>query len=213
MFSCLPTHQGARGHSLIALLPCREKQYVSTAEMRLTSIDQDELDVPDMEYSSAVAMGSQDFLRICREMSAIPGMDTLKISLDSEDDGVVLSGNCDIGSLTYEITSPPDNESQHEEAAGEEGKPGGMHIIRSRGEYSETFGLRYLVTFAKAAQLCSNLTVSEGLLQQSAGHLAHEPASAGCPCACASSAIRRTWPLLWWQTRPHSTRGPTGVLS
>ena len=128
--------------------------------MRLTSIDQDELDVPDMEYSSAVAMGSQDFLRICREMSAIPGMDTLKISLDSEDDGVVLSGNCDIGSLTYEITSPPDNESQHEEAAGEEGKPGGMHIIRSRGEYSETFGLRYLVTFAKAAQLCSNLTVS-----------------------------------------------------
>ena len=141
------------------MLPHREKQYVSTAEMRLTSIDQDELDVPDMEYSSAVAMGSQDFLRICREMSAIPGMDTLKISLDSEDDGVVLSGNCDIGSLTYEITSPPDNESQHEEGV-EEGKPGGMHIIRSKGEYSESFGLRYLVTFAKAAQLCSNLTVS-----------------------------------------------------
>ena len=42
----------------------------------------------------------------------------------------------------------------------EEGKPGGMHIIRSKGEYSESFGLRYLVTFAKAAQLCSNLTVS-----------------------------------------------------
>ena len=53
----------------------KEKQYVTTAQMKLTSIDQEEIEVPDIEYSSAVAMGSQDFLRICREMGSLPGMD------------------------------------------------------------------------------------------------------------------------------------------
>lgn len=82
----------------------------------------------------------------------------MEIRLDGDDDKVVLSGECDVGSLRYEITSCSDEQDAAEQEEGGPSTGAGMQVLRAKGDYRQAFGLRYLTTFAKAAQLCGHMT-------------------------------------------------------
>ena len=137
----------------------KAKQYVSTAEMRLTSKDEEEKLDPDDEYDIAITMGSHDFLRICREMGSIAGMDSMQVRLDSEDQNLTLSSTGDIGSLQYCILSADEDQPDGEPEEGGTPQPQGVCIHKAEEDFRESFGLRYLITFGKAAQLCNSVAV------------------------------------------------------
>ena len=151
----------------------KAKQYVSTAEMRLTSMDEEEMPDPDGEYDIAVTMGSHDFLRICREMGSIAGMTDMEICLDSRERNLTLSSTGDIGTLRFRFLSEDedcgsdDMSRGGDEEDGEEGKGAterhaAVQIHEAATDFREAFGLRHLITFGKAAQLCNSVAVSVG---------------------------------------------------
>lgn len=137
----------------------KAKQYVSTAEMRLTSKDEEEELDPDDEYDIAITMGSHDFLRICREMGSIAGMDSMQVRLDSEDQNLTLSSTGDIGSLQYCILSADEDQPDCDPEEGGAPQPQGVRIHKAEEDFRESFGLRYLITFGKAAQLCNSVAI------------------------------------------------------
>ena len=66
----------------------------SNFELKLNDIDQEQLGIPETEYATIIKMPSNEFQRICRDLSAIG--DTVTISATKE--GVKFSVNGDIGS-------------------------------------------------------------------------------------------------------------------
>ena len=56
---------------------------VAVFDMKLLEIDQDQLGIPDMKYSASVRMPSDEFQRICRDLTAFG--DTVKISATKGD--------------------------------------------------------------------------------------------------------------------------------
>eukprot|EP00484_Ammonia_sp_Unknown_P026592 CAMPEP_0197031890 /NCGR_PEP_ID=MMETSP1384-20130603/10729_1 /TAXON_ID=29189 /ORGANISM="Ammonia sp." /LENGTH=316 /DNA_ID=CAMNT_0042461469 /DNA_START=9 /DNA_END=959 /DNA_ORIENTATION=- len=92
-----------------------QKRY-SNFELKLNDIDQEQLGIPDTEYSAVIKMPSSEFQRICRDLAAIG--DTVTISATK--DGVKFSVNGDIGAGDITIkglinTAPPKKEKGNEE--------------------------------------------------------------------------------------------------
>lgn len=82
----------------------------------MNDIDQEQLGIPDTEYSAVIKMPSSEFQRICRDLAAIG--DTVTISATK--DGVKFSVNGDIGAGDITIkglinTAPPKKEKGNEE--------------------------------------------------------------------------------------------------
>ena len=71
-----------------------DQKRFSNFELKLNDIDQEQLGIPETEYATIIKMPSNEFQRICRDLSAIG--DTVTISATKE--GVKFSVNGDIGS-------------------------------------------------------------------------------------------------------------------
>ena len=70
-----------------------DQKRFSNFELKLNDIDQEQLGIPETDYATTIKMPSQEFQRICRDLSAIG--DTVTISATKE--GVKFSVNGDIG--------------------------------------------------------------------------------------------------------------------
>ncbi|EFJ22006.1 hypothetical protein SELMODRAFT_105735 [Selaginella moellendorffii] len=123
--------------------PSQDK--ISDFEMKLMEIDSEHLGIPDTEYQSSIKMPSQEFLRICKDLSSIG--DTVMISVTK--DGVKFTTSGDIG--TANIVCRQNTSVDEPENATE---------IKMQEPVSLTFALRYLNSFTKATPLANIVTLS-----------------------------------------------------
>lgn len=119
-----------------------DKSTISKADMKLLDLNVESMNVPDTQYDAVITMGSDDFQRICRDMSGISS--SLRIQSRADDNGIEFSCSGDIGTLKYNVRAS-DTES-------------GMRVLKS-GEVNEEFALKHLVTFAKAAALSKQVEI------------------------------------------------------
>ncbi|KAK1289671.1 Proliferating cell nuclear antigen [Acorus calamus] len=118
---------------------------ISDFEMKLMDIQSEHLRIPEAEYQSIVRMPSQEFARICKDLSSIG--DTVVISVTKE--GVKFSTRGDIGNANIVCRQ---NTSVD--------KPEESTIIEMTEPVSLTFALRYMNSFTKATPLSNTVTIS-----------------------------------------------------
>ncbi|XXG85270.1 hypothetical protein AAC387_Pa11g0378 [Persea americana] len=118
---------------------------IADFEMKLMDIKSEHLGIPEAEYQSIVKMPSQEFARICKDLSSIG--DTVVISVTKE--GVKFSTRGDIGSanIVCRQNSTVD-------------KPEDATTIQMKEPVSLTFALRYMNSFTKATPLSSSVSIS-----------------------------------------------------
>lgn len=130
------------GDAVSFMFETPKQNRISHFTLKLMDIDSEHLGIPDTEYKCIVKMPSNEFKRICSEITVIG--DTVKISASKE--GVKFSVNGDLGSGS--ITCKQHN-------AVDDGDD--TVQIKLEEEVSLTFALRYLNSFAKATPLSNQV--------------------------------------------------------
>ncbi|KAI9794197.1 MAG: proliferating cell nuclear antigen [Peltula sp. TS41687] len=111
---------------------------LSEYDIKLMTIDQDHLGIPDTEYAATINMPSAEFQRICKDLMAL----SESVSIEAAKDGIKFACQGDIGSGA--VTLRPHTDAEHSE----------KNIEISLSEpVALTFSLKYLVNFCKATGL------------------------------------------------------------
>ncbi|XP_078175524.1 proliferating cell nuclear antigen-like [Carex rostrata] len=118
---------------------------ISDFEMKLMDIESEHLHIPDTSYEATVRMPSQEFARICKDLSTIG--DTVVISITKE--GVKFSVSGAIGNANIIC--------RHNISVV---KPDESTVIEMKEPVSLSFPLRYLNSFTKSTPLSSNVIIS-----------------------------------------------------
>lgn len=133
------------GDLLTFMFESPNQDRISDIEMKLMDIKSEHLGIPDAEYEAVIKMPSQEFLRICKDLSNIG--DTVVISVTKE--GVKFSTRGDIGNANIVCRQNTTVD-----------KPEDSTIIQMKEPVSLTFALRYMNSFTKATSLSSSVTIS-----------------------------------------------------
>lgn len=119
----------------------KDKNSKIHSKLKLLDMDEDILRIPDIEFDSVITMPSNEFQRICRDLSNIA--ETLII--ESEGDSFKMSAEGDIGEITIDI-----GETQN----------GLVFAKKSEGHHVKgKFDLKYLTLFIKSSSLCSQVEI------------------------------------------------------
>ncbi|KAH9303213.1 hypothetical protein KI387_014796, partial [Taxus chinensis] len=133
------------GDTVTFMFESPNQDKISDFEMKLMDIDTEHLGIPESEYQAIVKMPSQEFARICKDLSTIG--DTVVISVTKE--GVKFSTKGDIGSANI-VCRQNNSVDKPEEAT----------VIEMQEPVSLTFALRYMNSFTKATSLSNSVTIS-----------------------------------------------------
>ncbi|XP_039132674.1 proliferating cell nuclear antigen-like [Dioscorea cayenensis subsp. rotundata] len=133
------------GDVLTFMFESPNQDRISDIEMKLMDIKSEHLGIPDAEYEAVVKMPSQEFLRICKDLSNIG--DTVVISVTKE--GVKFSTRGDIGNANIVCRQNTTVD-----------KPEDSTTIQMKEPVSLMFALRYMNSFTKATSLSSSVTIS-----------------------------------------------------
>ncbi|KAM0949466.1 putative proliferating cell nuclear antigen, PCNA [Dioscorea sansibarensis] len=133
------------GDLLTFMFESPNQDRISDIEMKLMDIKSEHLGIPDAEYEAVIKMPSQEFLRICKDLSNIG--DTVVISVTKE--GVKFSTRGDIGNANIVCRQNTTVD-----------KPEDSTIIQMKEPVSLTFALRYMNSFTKATSLSSSVAIS-----------------------------------------------------
>lgn len=109
------------------------------------NLDSEYLGIPDTDYNVTIKMPSAKFQRICRDLNQIG--DTVVISATKAEVQFSALGDLGSGSVRLSQTSNID-------------KPEEAVTISMQEAITQTFALKYLIQFAKATPLCSQVTLS-----------------------------------------------------
>ncbi|KAJ1410862.1 Proliferating cell nuclear antigen, PCNA [Sesbania bispinosa] len=123
--------------------PTQDK--ISDFEMKLMDIDSEHLGIPEAEYHAIVKMPSNEFSKICKDLSSIG--DTVTIAVTKE--GVKFSTRGDIGTANI-VCRQNTTVDKPEEAT----------VIEMNEPVCLTFALRYMNSFTKATPLSDTVTIS-----------------------------------------------------
>lgn len=123
----------------------KDKNSKIHSKLKLLDVDEDILRIPDIEFDSVITMHSNEFQRICRDLSNIA--ETLII--ESKGDRFSMSAEGDIGEISIDI-----GETQN-----------GL-VFAKKSEEGQTvngkFDLKYLTLFIKSSSLCSQVNFCLG---------------------------------------------------
>merc|ERR1712205_187035 len=112
---------------------------IADFELKLMQIESEHMEIPEQQYKVVAKMPSSEFLKICRDLKEFG--ETMQIQASK--DGIRFSVQGDVG--TGNVMLKPRESDKPEDRA-----------------VTATFALRYLVTFAKAAPLCSTVELGLG---------------------------------------------------
>ena len=127
---------------------------VSNFELKLMDIDSEQLGIPDTEYECNIKLPSNEFQRICRDLSAIG--DSVTISATKEGVKFSVSGDIGNGDMTLKNSNNSNADDNEEDDEDEQ------VLIQLTEPVSQTFALRYLTSFTKATSLSKSVTISMG---------------------------------------------------
>ncbi|XP_017888693.1 proliferating cell nuclear antigen-like isoform X2 [Ceratina calcarata] len=123
--------------------PSKEK--LAEYEMKLINIDQEHLGIPETSYACVVKMPSQEFSRICRDLSQFGE----SITIACNKDGIKFSSSGDYGQATVRLAQTAEVDKEEEAV-----------IINLQEPVKLTFACRYLNCFVKAGPLCTQMQLS-----------------------------------------------------
>lgn len=126
----------------------KNQDRVSDYEMKLMNLDREYLGIPETDYACVVKIPSGEFARICRDLAQFG--ESINIACTKE--GVKFSSTGDIGSANIKLAQTA-NVDKEEEAV----------IVEMQEPVSLNFACRYLLNFAKAAPLSSQVSLSMSL--------------------------------------------------
>jgi len=137
------------GDTVLFVFESPEQTTISNFELKLMDIDSEQLGIPDTQYKCIIKMPSQEFQRICRDLSALG--DTVVISATKE--GIKFSVVGDIGSGDMTLKNS---------AQTVDGDASDNVLIELEEPVTQTFALRYLSNFTKASSLSQTVSISLG---------------------------------------------------
>ncbi|CAD8206701.1 unnamed protein product [Paramecium pentaurelia] len=120
------------------------KNRISEFQLNLMSLDQEQLGVPDTDYSSVIKMPSNEFTKICRELGNI----NEAIGIETSKDGIKFYVKGDIGEGQVSVKSN-DAEKKEERVECDVDEPVNL-----------SFAVRYFNLFNKAAALSPQVILS-----------------------------------------------------
>jgi len=113
------------------------------SELKLMTVDEEHLAIPETEYKCVVTMPSSDFSKICRDLQTIGE----SVSISATKAGVQFSVKGDIGSAEMLRRQTETNDDSSIKIELEE-------------PINQQFALRYLNSFAKSSVLSNRVTLS-----------------------------------------------------
>merc|ERR1719157_294464 len=122
-----------------------EDDRIADFDLKLMQIESEHMEIPDQQYKVVAKLPSAEFQKVCRDLKEFG--ETMQIQASK--DGIRFSVQGDVGTGNV-VLKPREAE-----------KPEDRVTLTVQESVTATFALRYLVTFAKAAPLCS--TVELGL--------------------------------------------------
>jgi len=118
---------------------------IADFEMKLMEIDQEQLGIPENDYSAQVRMPSGEYLRLVRDLSAIGENVTVSVTKD----GIKFSASGDIGTANITCRHTPHADKKEKQT-----------IVDLNEPVCLGFAMRYLVNFGKAAGLSDTVTLT-----------------------------------------------------
>merc|ERR1712007_208926 len=123
-----------------------EDDRIADFDLKLMQIESEHMEVPEQHYKVVAKLPSAEFQKICRDLKEFGETMQLKASKD----GIRFSVQGDVGTGNVVLKL---RESE---------KPEDAVSLTVHEAVTATFALRYLVTFAKAAPLCSTVELGLG---------------------------------------------------
>jgi proliferating cell nuclear antigen len=119
---------------------------IADFELKLMQIESEHMEIPEQQYPVIAKLPSAEFLKVCRDLKEFG--ETMQIQASK--DGIRFSVQGDVG--TGNVVLKPREAEKPEERV----------TLKVTEAVTATFALRYLVTFAKAAPLCSTVELGLG---------------------------------------------------
>ncbi len=132
------------GDTLTLMFESEKQDRFSDVDLKLMSIESEQLGIPEQDYSAETSLPSSEYQRIVRDLASIG--DTCMVSATKE--GIKFSTSGDIGTanITLRQTTSADKEEDNV-------------TIDLKEPVMLTFALRYLNNFAKATALSPSVQV------------------------------------------------------
>merc|ERR1712166_1523814 len=123
-----------------------EEDRIADFDLKLMQIESEHMEIPEQQYKVVAKLPSSEFLKICWDLKEFG--ETMQIQASK--DGIRFSVAGDVGTGNV-VLKPREAE-----------KPEDRVTLTVNEAVTATFALRYLVTFAKAAPLCSTVELGLG---------------------------------------------------
>ena len=132
----------AHASKLTFIFEGRQDDKISEFRLNLIQIDCEQLGIPEQEYSAIVMMRSDEFARICRELSQIA--DTLVVNVDKARIKFNVGGDMGEGEITLKHRETGKNPT----------------CITAHEQVVCSYAMRYLNLFNKASSLTEEISIS-----------------------------------------------------
>nr|AEF33791.1 proliferating cell nuclear antigen [Karenia brevis]AEF33793.1 proliferating cell nuclear antigen [Karenia brevis] len=123
-----------------------EDDRIADFDLKLMQIESEHMEIPEQQYKVLARLPSSEFMKICRDLKEFG--ETMQIQASKE--GIRFSVQGDIGTGNV-MLKPRESEKPEEKVT-----------LTVHESVTATFALRYLVTFSKAAPLCSSVELGLG---------------------------------------------------
>jgi proliferating cell nuclear antigen len=123
-----------------------EDDRIADFDLKLMQIESEHMEIPEQQYKVLARLPSAEFMKICRDLKEFG--ETMQIQASKE--GIRFSVQGDIGTGNV-MLKPRESEKPEEKVT-----------LTVHESVTATFALRYLVTFSKAAPLCSTVELGLG---------------------------------------------------
>merc|ERR1712014_440537 len=123
-----------------------EDDRIADFELKLMQIESEHMEIPEQHYKVVARLPSAEFQKICRDLKEFG--ETMQMRANKE--GITFSVQGDIGTGNV-MLKPRESE-----------KPEERVTLTVHEPVAATFALRYLVSFSKAAPLCSFVELGMG---------------------------------------------------
>jgi len=134
-----------RGDTVSLIFESPNGDRVSDYEMKLMSLDQEHLGIPETDYSCVIRLPSGELTRICRDLSQFGD----SIVINCTKSGVIFSASGDIGTGNIKLVQTANVDKEEDAVSIEMNEPVKL-----------TFACRYLNQFTKAAPLSNQVQLS-----------------------------------------------------
>jgi len=123
-----------------------DEDRIADFDLKLMELQSEHMEIPEQHYTVIAKLPSAEFQKICRDLKEFG--ETIQISASKE--GIKFSVQGDMGSGNV-MLKPRESD-----------KPEERVVLLVNEPVSASFALRYLVTFARAAPLCSMVELGLG---------------------------------------------------